>query len=242
MESTEVEPGDRRNELLERAYRRGYALRLRRRRRLTGVSALVVALGVTAAVVGYANRATIPAVSVAATTTTRQSTASTTTTVVAGGDSKVSVSLIVPAGGIPSGKQVHVTLVIRNDTGAPIRSTACVPPGESVLGEMELSKNPPPPPVPSPTVGTGKGITNGGGRSAGACEGPAHDMVAVGTTRVPFLIEGSTTLCQFAPASQLGIDACLRGGEPLAPGTYYVSFIWYGGNLPTPPIAVQVVP
>jgi hypothetical protein len=48
-----MEPDDRRSELLERAYRRGYALRIRRRRRVAGLVSAVVVVGVAAGAIGY---------------------------------------------------------------------------------------------------------------------------------------------------------------------------------------------
>ena len=66
-------------------------------------------------------------------------------------------------------------------------------------------------------------------------------MVGVGTTRVSFMLEASTSLCQLAPAAQLQVFPCLPGGTPLKPGRYYVTYDWYGSDLPTPVITFQVV-
>ena len=71
--------------------------------------------------------------------------------------------------------------------------------------------------------------------------GTQYEIGTLGTTRIPFVLEASTSLCQLAPKSQLTVDVCLPGGTPLPPGRYYYDYDWYGGNLPTPPVTVQVV-
>ena len=167
-----------------------------------------------------------------------------TSTTVASSNARVHVSLDLPSPSIMSGKRVNATLVIQNDTGAPVSSDSCVPPGESVLGQIGLTTYPPPTtPPPTTTTSAPDASTSSTGLviSEGGCLGPTHEMVGVGTTRVPFVLEASSSLCQLAPAPQLQVDVCLPGGTPLRPGTYYVSYDWYGGNLPTPIITVSVV-
>jgi len=204
---------------------------------------VIGALVVAAACGAGAKSASAPPVP---TTTTARAPASssTTSTTDVSQNPRVHVSLIVPPAGIVSGQTVAATLVIRNDSGAPILSNHCVPPGESVLGEVELSTYPPPtmpPPTTTitlpPNASTSSTFLLG---HEGGCLGPTHEMVGIGTTRVPFLLQGSTSLCQFAPAAQLQIHACLPGGTPLAPGNYYLDYAWYG-PLPTPAITVRVV-
>jgi hypothetical protein len=134
---------------------------------------------------------------------------------------------------------VNATLVIQNDSGAPLVSNACLPPGESILGQIGLVPYPPPtapPPSSATNASTSSTLPNPGG----PCIGPTHVIARVGTTRVPFLLEASSSLCQLAPTSQLHVDACLPGGTALRPGTYYLSDDWYGGSLPTPTITVPV--
>ncbi len=63
-------------------------------------------------------------------------------------------------------------------------------------------------------------------------------MVGLGTTKIAFILEASTSLCQVAPPTQLQLHPCLPGGTPLSPGTYYVSYDWYG-PLPMPVIPVS---
>ena len=203
---------------------------------------VIGALVVAAACGSSAKPASAPPV---ATTTTGRAPASssTTSTTDASQNPRVHVSLVLPAPGIVSGTQVHATLVIENDTGAPILSDACQPPGESVLGQMQLTTYPPPT-IPPPTTTTTRPPNASTSSTVilgheGGCVGPTHVMAGVGTSRVPFLLEASTSLCQLAPAAQLQVHACLPGGTPLAPGTYYISYDWYG-RLPTPTITVRV--
>jgi hypothetical protein len=73
----------------------------------------------------------------------------------------------------------------------------------------------------------------------GPCTGLVHVVAKVGTTRVPFVLEASSSLCQLAPAAQLRISPCLPGGTPLPAGTYYVDPDWVGPP-PVPPVAVKV--
>jgi hypothetical protein len=192
---------------------------------------------------GSANSGSAPQ---ATTTTKALSPASSDATSItaASQNARVHVSLLLPSPSIVSGKRVSATLVIQNDSGAPVLSDACVPPGESVLGQIGLATDPPrtTPPAPTttrlaPNASTSSTLLTVG---EGGCLGPTHEMAGVGTTRVPFALEASSSLCQLAPAAQLQFDACLPGGTPLRPGTYYLSYDWYG-SLPTPTIAVPVV-
>jgi hypothetical protein len=146
----------------------------------------------------------------------------------------VRVSVVLTATRLVSGQREPATLVIRNDTGAPVRSKFCVPSGESVLGQIGLASQP-----PSPQ--TARASTPTGGIVHGQCVGAEHDMAGVGITRVPFMLEATSGLCQLAPASQLHVPECLPGARPLAPGRYYLSVAWYGGDLPQPATTLQVV-
>jgi hypothetical protein len=169
-----------------------------------------------------------------------------TSTVASPNPDAIHVSLVLPSPGIASGRRVNATLVIQNDTGAPVLSDACDIPGESVLGQIGLASYPPPPPTATTTTTTAPAAANASTSFTlpptigGPCLGPTHEMVRVGTTSVPFMLEASNSLCQLAPAGRLQVDPCLPGGAPLPPGTYYVDYDWYGGNLPTPVIAVRV--
>jgi hypothetical protein len=183
----------------------------------------------------------------ATTTTNARSPASpaSTSTTIASQNTRLYVSLVLPSPSIVSGTRVNATLVIQNDSGAPVLSNFCTPPGESVLGQIGLATYPPPtmPPTTTTTTTTTPNVSTSSTRvfSHGGCLGPTHEMVGVGTTRVPFTLEASSSLCQLAPAAQLQVDACLPDGTPLRPGTYYISYDWYGGTLPSPTITVLVV-
>jgi hypothetical protein len=65
-------------------------------------------------------------------------------------------------------------------------------------------------------------------------------VFASASFRTPACRRGESVLGQIGLAAQLQFDACLPGGTPLRPGTYYISNDWYG-RLPTPTIAVPVV-
>jgi hypothetical protein len=158
---------------------------------------------------------------------------------------RVHVSLLLPSPSIVSGQGVNATLVIQNDSGTPVLSDTCVPPGESVLGQMGLATYPPPTTPPPTTTTTLAPNASTASRfpalgKSGGCLGPTHEIARVGTTRVTFTLEASSSLCQLAPAAQLQVDACLPGGAPLRPGTYYIDYDWYG-PLPSPAITVPVV-
>jgi hypothetical protein len=115
--------------------------------------------------------------------------------------------------------------------------------GESVLGEIGLLPFPPPtepPPPTTTTVAPKASATSILPHPGGPCMGPLHVVAKVGTTRVPFMLEATESLCQLAPASQIRVDVCFPNGKPLRPGTYYVDWVWYG-PLPTPTITVPVV-
>lgn len=155
---------------------------------------------------------------------------------------RIHTSVELAAPNIVSGERVPATLIIENDSGAPIVSNACVIDGESVLGTVSLQAYPPPTAPPTiatttapPTVSTSPPLPSEGG-----CRGPLHVVARVGTTRVPFMLEASSSLCQLAPAAQLRVPVCLPGGTPLRAGTYYVDPDWYG-PLPVPPVTVPVV-
>jgi len=166
-----------------------------------------------------------------------------TTTTDSSQNPRIRVSLVLPSPSIVSGLRVNATLVIQNNGGAPVVSNACLLPGESVLGQIGLSTYPPPtvPPATTTTLGANASTSSTFPLPhEGGCLGPTHVMAKVGTTRVPFLLEASSSLCQLAPAEQLQVHACLPGGTPLHPGTYYFDYDWYG-RLPTPTITVRVV-
>ena len=213
-----------------------------------------IALSLAGAVVvvsacGSAGKTTRPAVPATTASSTSEittpSTASTTTTTDASQNPRVHVAVLLPTPTLVSGRRVDATLVVRNETGEPITSTACQTPGEAVLGQIGLTPYPPP---TSTTSTTTTPTTTTGATTfpplrvdpGGPCLGPRHVMVGPGTTRVAFELEASSSLCQLAPAAQLQVDPCLPGGTPLRPGSYYVELDWLG-HLPTPIIVVPVV-